>query len=88
MAQPVIAGAVIRIIAGISTVLLVLLLFNALAPGIDRPIAAGVSVALAIAVSAIIEAKMLRTPLSVRLVLLRGLVAGLVVAVVLTYLER
>jgi hypothetical protein len=39
-------------------------------------------------VSAIIEAKMLRTPLSVRLVLLRGAVAGLVVAIVLTYLER
>ena len=87
MAQPVIAGAVIRIIAGISTVLLVLLLFNTLRR-IDRPVAAGVSVALAIAVSAIIEAKMLRTPLSVRLVLLRGAVAGLVVAIVLTYLER
>jgi hypothetical protein len=88
MPQPVVAAAAIRIIAGISTVLLVLLLFNTFAPRIDRPVAAGVSVALAIAVSAIIEAKMLRTPVSVRLVLLRGAVAGLVVALVLSYLER
>ena len=88
MAQPVIAGAVIRIIAGITTVLLVLVLFNTFAPRIDRPVAAGVSVALAIAVSAIIEAKVLRTPLSPRLILLRAFVAGVVVGVVLSYMER
>jgi hypothetical protein len=88
MAQPVLTGAVIRIIAGISTVLLVLLLFNTVAPRIDRPIAAGVSVGLAIAVSAVLEAKVLRTQLSARLVLLRALVAGLVVAFVLSYMER
>lgn len=88
MAQPVIAAAVLRIIAGIGTVLLVLVLFNTFAPRIDRPVAAGVSVGLAIAVSAVIESKVLRTPLSPRLVLLRALVAGLVVAVVLNYIER
>jgi hypothetical protein len=88
MAQPVVAAAVIRIIAGVSTVLLVLLLFNTFAPRIDRPVAAGVSVALAIAVSAVLESKLLRTPLSTRLVALRATVAGLVVAIVLSYLER
>ena len=64
-----------------------LLLFNAFTPGLDRAAAAGASVGLAIAVSAIVESKLLRTPLSVRLVLLRGVVAGLIVFFVLSYLQ-
>ncbi len=88
MAYSILAGTVIRLVASVATILVVLLLFNTFTPEIDRPVAAGVSVGLAIAVSAIVEAKLFRIPLSPRLVLLRGVVAGLVVGLVLAYLER
>ena len=88
MAGTIVGGAIVRVIAGVATVFLVLVLFNTFAPEVDRPMAAGVSVGLAIAVSAIVESKLLRTPLSIRLVVLRAVVAGLVVFFVLSYLER
>lgn len=88
MAYSILAGTVIRLVASVATILVVLLLFNTFTPEIDRPVAAGVSVGLAIAVSAIVEAKLFRIQLSPRLVLLRGVVAGLVVGLVLAYLER
>ena len=88
MAHSIVAGAVLRIVTSVATILVVLLLFNTFTPEIDRPVAAGVSVGLAIAVSAIAESKLFGIPLSPRLVLLRGLVAGLVVGGVLAYLER
>jgi uncharacterized membrane protein len=77
-----------RIVTAVATILVVLFLFNTFTPEIDRPVAAGVSVGLAIAISAIAESKLFGIPLSLRLVLLRGVVAGLVVGLVLTYLER
>lgn len=87
MAHPVVAGAALRIVAGVATILVMLLLFNAFTPRLDRSVAAGASVGLAIAVSAIVESKLLRTPLSLRLVLLRAVVAGLIVFLVLSYLQ-
>lgn len=87
MAHPIVAGAALRIVASVATILVMLLLFNAFTPGLDRSVAAGASVGLAIAVSAIVESKLLRTPLSVRLVLLRAVVAGLIVFFVLSYLQ-
>jgi len=87
VAHPVVAGAALRIVAGVATILVMLLLFNAFTPRLDRSVAAGASVGLAIAVSAIVESKLLRTPLSLRLVLLRAVVAGLIVFLVLSYLQ-
>jgi hypothetical protein len=87
VAHSIVAGAALRIVASVTTILVMLLLVNAFTPGLDRSMAAGVSVGLAIAVSAIVESRLLRTPLSVRLVLLRAVVAGLIVFFVLSYLQ-
>jgi hypothetical protein len=88
VAKSILAGAVLRIVVSIITILVVLFLFNTFTPRFDREVAAGVSVGLAIAVSSIVESKVLGTPLSARLLVLRAFFAGLVVTLVLSYLSR
>lgn len=85
--RTVVARAAVRIATGVATIVLLLLLFEAAAPGRTGAVAVGVAMGTAIVVSALVEARIWRTPLSVGFLIVRAAGAGLVGALILYYLR-